>query len=49
MKDIERETSRKRSVRYDDEVPLNDNEEDILIDGTENQDDDMRPRGKWNG
>lgn len=49
MKDIEKETSRKRSIRYDDEMPINDNEEDILIDGTENQDDDMRPRGKWNG
>lgn len=48
MKDIERETSKKRSLRYDDEVPA-DNEEDILINGTEEQDDDVEPRSKRNG
>lgn len=48
MKDIERETSKKRSLRYDDEVPA-DNEEDILINGTEEQDDDVKPRSKRNG
>ena len=48
MKDIERETSKKRSLRYDDEVPA-DNEEDILITGKEEQDDDVKPRSKRNG
>lgn len=48
MKDIERETSKKRSLRYDDEVPA-DNEEDILITGKEEQDDDVEPRSKRNG
>lgn len=48
MKDIERETSKKRSLRYDDEVPA-DNEEDILITGEEEQDDDVEPRSKRNG
>lgn len=48
MKDIEKETSRKRSLRYDDEVPA-DNEEDILITGKEEQDDDVEPRSKRNG
>lgn len=49
MKDIERETSKKRSLRYDDETPTNDNEEDILIDGTEEQSNDVEPRSKRNG
>ena len=49
MKDIERETSKKRSLRYDDETPTNDNEEDILITGKEEQDDDVEPRSKRNG
>lgn len=49
MKDIEKETSRKRSLRYDEDAPLNDNDEDILINGTEEQDDDVKPRSKRNG
>lgn len=46
MKDIERETSKKRSHRYDDEMQINSNEEDILIDDTEEQGDDLEPRSK---
>ena len=49
MKDIEKETSRKRSLHYDEDAPLNDNDEDILINGTEEQDDDVKPRSKRNG
>lgn len=49
MKDIERETSKKRSLHYEDEVPTSDNDEDILINGTEEQDDDVKPRSKRNG
>lgn len=49
MKDIEKETSKKRSLHYDEDAPLNDNDEDILINGTEEQDDDLKPRSKRNG
>lgn len=46
IKDIERETNKKRSHRYDDEMQINSNEEDILIDDTEEQGDDLEPRSK---
>ena len=49
MKDIERETSKKRSVRYDDEPVIDETEEDILITGKEEQNDDVEPRSKRNG
>lgn len=46
IKDIERETNKKRSHRYDDEMQINSNEEDILIDDTEERGDDLEPRSK---
>lgn len=46
IKDIERETNKKRSHRYDDEMQINSNEEDILIDDTEEHGDDLEPRSK---
>ena len=46
IKDIERETNKKRSHHYDDEMQINSNEEDILIDDTEEQGDDLEPRSK---
>ena len=46
IKDIERKTNKKRSHRYDDEMQINSNEEDILIDDTEEQGDDLEPRSK---
>nr|DAN55664.1 MAG TPA: LydA holin phage, holin superfamily III [Caudoviricetes sp.] len=46
IKDIERKTNKKRSHRHDDEMQINSNEEDILIDDTEEQGDDLEPRSK---
>ena len=49
MKDIEREATKKRSVRYDDEPLTDETEEDILITGKEEQGDDVETRSKRNG
>lgn len=47
IKDIERETNRKRTSTYDDETPaINDQDEEIIADSTDEQDE---ARGRENG
>lgn len=48
MKDIERETNRKRSSSYDDESPVIDNQEEIVVDSADEQD-DIKARSRENG
>lgn len=49
MKDIERETSKKRSSSYDDETPVFDEqEEEIIADSTDEQN-DVKARSRENG
>ena len=49
IKDIERETNRKRTSTYDDETPVFDNqEEEIIADSTDEQD-DIKARSRENG
>ena len=49
IKDIERETNRKRTSTYDDETPdIDDQEEEIIADSTDEQD-DIKARSRENG
>lgn len=49
IKDIERETNRKRTSTYDDETPsIDDQEEEIIADGADGQD-NIKARSRENG